>query len=105
MTTLSFREAQTVEDLADLLYGFLPVNLGSLGFLTDIPLPDLYKALESVLSGDYTIESRTREEAELQPEDRHRGGHGDGDRDQDAQLGLDRAQRVQRADHGVASSA
>jgi NAD+ kinase len=43
----------------------LGINAGSLGFLTDIPLPDLYKALESVLSGDYTIESRTRQDTEL----------------------------------------
>ena len=36
----------------------LGVNAGSLGFLTDTSLPDLYKALERVLAGDHTIESR-----------------------------------------------
>ena len=36
----------------------LGVNFGSLGFLTEITLPELYPALESVLSGTAQIESR-----------------------------------------------
>ncbi len=44
----------------------LGVNAGSLGFLTDTSLPDLYKALERVLAGDYTIESRMLLDVELE---------------------------------------
>ena len=36
----------------------LGVNFGSLGFLTEITLPELYDSLESVLSGQSDIESR-----------------------------------------------
>jgi NAD+ kinase len=35
------------------------VNLGSLGFLTEITLDELYPALESCLKGDYNISERT----------------------------------------------
>jgi len=35
------------------------VNLGSLGFLTEITLDELYSALESCLKGDYNISERT----------------------------------------------
>ena len=43
----------------------LGVNLGSLGFLTDVALKDLYGTLESVLAGDYVIDSRALLRAEL----------------------------------------
>ena len=43
----------------------LGVNLGSLGFLTDVALPQLYPALESILAGDYVIESRIMLDAVL----------------------------------------
>jgi NAD+ kinase len=36
----------------------LGVNLGSLGFLTEVTLPELYNTLEKVIAGDYTIEKR-----------------------------------------------
>jgi NAD+ kinase len=36
----------------------LGVNFGSLGFLTEITLPELYEALEAVLKGEADIESR-----------------------------------------------
>ncbi|HLC26908.1 MAG TPA: NAD(+)/NADH kinase [bacterium] len=36
----------------------LGVNLGSLGFLTEITLEDLYPTLEKVLAGDYRVEER-----------------------------------------------
>src|SRR5262249_26908064 len=38
-----------------LLFG---VNLGSLGFLTEISLEDLYRVLEDTLNGNYTIDNR-----------------------------------------------
>lgn len=44
----------------------LGVNAGSLGFLTDTALPDLYKALETVFAGQYTIESRMMLDVELE---------------------------------------
>ena len=36
----------------------LGVNFGSLGFLTEVTLPELYGSLESVLAGDAQIEER-----------------------------------------------
>jgi len=36
----------------------LAINLGSLGFLTDVPLPGLLPALEKVLGKNYKIENR-----------------------------------------------
>lgn len=36
----------------------LAVNFGSLGFLTEITLPELYESLESVLNGDAEIDER-----------------------------------------------
>lgn len=36
----------------------LGINLGSLGFLTEISLEDLYPTLERVLTGDYRLEHR-----------------------------------------------
>jgi len=44
----------------------LGVNLGSLGFLTNIALPDLYDVMEKVLEGDYRIEERMTLRAELE---------------------------------------
>jgi NAD+ kinase len=43
----------------------LGVNLGSLGFLTDVALQHLYETLESILSGEATIDSRMMLRAEL----------------------------------------
>jgi NAD+ kinase len=43
----------------------LGVNLGSLGFLTDVALQQLYEALESILAGEATIDSRMMLRAEL----------------------------------------
>lgn len=36
----------------------LAVNLGTLGFLTEFTLPDMYNNLEKILSGDFAIENR-----------------------------------------------
>ena len=43
----------------------LPVNLGSLGFLTEVSLSALYGTLEKVLQGDYAVESRMLLQATL----------------------------------------
>jgi NAD+ kinase len=43
----------------------LAVNLGSLGFLTEVPLDDLFQTLESVDTGDCPIESRSVLECRL----------------------------------------
>jgi NAD+ kinase len=48
----------------------LGVNFGSLGFLTEITLPELYPALEGVLSGHYRYEERRMLHAVVR-----RGGH------------------------------
>ncbi len=37
----------------------LGVNLGTLGFLTELPLADLYPALEAIAKGEYVVESRS----------------------------------------------
>lgn len=44
----------------------LGVNLGSLGFLTDVTLKDLYETLERVVAGEFTIVSRALLTAELE---------------------------------------
>lgn len=36
----------------------LGINLGSLGFLADIPLDDIYPSLEDLLRGEYTVQKR-----------------------------------------------
>lgn len=37
----------------------LGVNLGTLGFLTEVPLSDLYRALEAIEQGHYIVDSRS----------------------------------------------
>src|SRR5690606_27268692 len=36
----------------------LGINLGSLGFLADIPIDDIYPSLQDLLEGRYTIQKR-----------------------------------------------
>ena len=47
----------------------LGVNFGSLGFLTEITMPELYPTLEGVLRGDYKFEERRMLRARLQQPD------------------------------------
>ncbi len=44
----------------------LGVNLGSLGFLTEIILADLYTELEQVLNGDFTVSDRMMLQASIE---------------------------------------
>ncbi|MBI1921820.1 MAG: NAD(+)/NADH kinase [Geobacter sp.] len=44
--------------MGDLEVPILAVNLGSLGFLTEIALDELYSSLELVLKGDYSVSER-----------------------------------------------
>jgi len=57
----------TLLSVARLLEGtdqpILGINLGSLGFLTELGLDELFGSLERVLEGEYTIETRVRLEA------------------------------------------
>jgi len=53
----------------------LGVNFGSLGFLTEITMADLYPTLERVLAGDYRYEERRMLRARVQQE----GGETTGD--------------------------
>jgi len=48
----------------------LGVNFGSLGFLTEVTLPELYPALEAVLAGQVPIEERVMLHATVQREGR-----------------------------------
>jgi NAD+ kinase len=48
----------------------LPINMGSLGFLTSFRLEELYPALEEILAGRLTISERVMLHAELQRGDK-----------------------------------
>jgi NAD+ kinase len=62
----------TLLSVARLLEGtdqpILGINLGSLGFLTELGLEELFGSLERILEGEYTIEPRVRLEASLHRE-------------------------------------
>jgi len=51
----------------------LGVNLGSLGFLTEVPLQSLYPMLEAIVQGRATVEHRSLMEVELLRADEIRG--------------------------------
>lgn len=51
------------------------VNLGSLGFLTEIPLDSMFQALEAVLEGRFSIEERIRMRVTVQDHDRRKLRH------------------------------
>jgi NAD+ kinase len=54
--------------VADKGIPILGVNLGHLGFLTDLEIPDLFPALGRLLKGDYEIEQRMMLSAQVQRE-------------------------------------
>jgi NAD+ kinase len=53
----------------------LGVNLGSLGFLTEVPLQSLYPMLEAIGHGRATVENRSLMQVELMREDEVRGSY------------------------------
>lgn len=48
----------------DLHSPMLGINLGSLGFLADTPVPDIYPSLQDLIKGDFDIEERLMLEGE-----------------------------------------
>lgn len=56
------RVARQADDMAIPILG---VNLGHLGFLTELELPDLYPCLAKLVQGEYQIEERMRLEARI----------------------------------------
>jgi len=53
----------------------LAVNLGSLGFITEITLDELYPALEKCLSGDFRISERLMLQAVVERDNREMASH------------------------------
>lgn len=51
---------RAVRAVGDSAVPLLGVNLGSLGYLTDIPLPELGRAFAQLAAGDYHLEDRTQ---------------------------------------------
>lgn len=46
-------------EYADIEAPILGINLGQLGFMADVPIPDLFPSLDDLLKGEYTVEERT----------------------------------------------
>jgi NAD+ kinase len=59
------RAVRTVQPASKPLLG---VNLGSLGYLTDIPISELDEAMDHILSGEFQIENRMRITAQVKRE-------------------------------------
>ncbi len=53
----------------------LGVNLGSLGFLTEVPLQSLYPMLEAIRQGRATVENRSLMQVDLMRDDEIRGSY------------------------------
>jgi NAD+ kinase len=53
----------------------LGVNLGSLGFLTEVPLPSLYSMLDAIAEGSAAVEQRSLMQVQLLREDTVRGSY------------------------------
>lgn len=49
---------QAAVDLSDMDIPFLGINLGTLGFLAEVNVSDIEKALDRLISGEYQIENR-----------------------------------------------
>ena len=61
------RAARAMDDLSIPILG---VNLGNLGFLTEVELSDIYPYLERLVTGDYEIEERMMLESQVVHEGR-----------------------------------
>ncbi len=59
---------KTARLIGNLNIPILGVNLGSLGFLTEVPEEDVFPALERILSGKYRVEERMTLEVEINKE-------------------------------------
>ncbi len=59
-----------VHEFPDLEAPLLGINLGNLGFMTDVPLSELLPSLEDLLAGNYQIEERLMIEGETQRNER-----------------------------------
>lgn len=53
----------------------LGVNLGSLGFLTEVPLEELYPSLEGIDAGHYSVETRSMVHCEITRKDLRVAGY------------------------------
>lgn len=51
----------------DLQAPILGINLGSLGFMADVPIQDTYEALQSIIDGRYTVHERVVVEGSIDP--------------------------------------
>ncbi len=49
---------QLVHKYRDCKAAILGINLGHLGFMADVPVPDIYPSLQDLINGAYTIEER-----------------------------------------------
>lgn len=65
----------TVRTLGERNVPVLAVNLGSLGFITEITLDELYPALEKCLSGDFRISERLMLQAVVERDNREMASH------------------------------
>ena len=54
---------QSTRQLAQAVKPVIGINLGRLGFLTEVDIPEVFPALERVLAGDFRIEERMMLEA------------------------------------------
>lgn len=53
-----------VHQYPKVLAPILGINLGSLGFMADIPIADIYPSLQHLLNGNYTVQDRLMMEGE-----------------------------------------
>jgi NAD+ kinase len=65
----------TVRILGERNVPILAVNLGSLGFITEITLDELYPALEKCLAGDFRISERLMLQAVVERDNREMASH------------------------------